>query len=64
VEKYKDQTPPVKKGSSRLFRNLRDKGKIIQLFIWTNNRIKRTQSKTVPVILPDYNINENGLDIK
>ncbi|XP_034487197.1 calcium uptake protein 3, mitochondrial isoform X5 [Drosophila innubila] len=26
VEKYKDQTPPVKKGSSRLFRNLRDKG--------------------------------------
>ncbi|XP_060650433.1 calcium uptake protein 3, mitochondrial isoform X6 [Drosophila nasuta] len=26
VEKYKDQTPAVKKGSSRLFRNLRDKG--------------------------------------
>ncbi|KAH8420862.1 hypothetical protein KR222_006953 [Zaprionus bogoriensis] len=26
VEKYKDQTPSVKKGSSRLFRNLRDKG--------------------------------------
>lgn len=27
VEKYKVQTPPVKKGSSRLFRNLRDKGR-------------------------------------
>ncbi|XP_030078667.1 calcium uptake protein 3, mitochondrial isoform X9 [Drosophila hydei] len=26
VEKYKDQTPAVKKGSSHLFRNLRDKG--------------------------------------
>ncbi|XP_030562321.1 calcium uptake protein 3, mitochondrial isoform X5 [Drosophila novamexicana] len=26
VEKYKDNTPAVKKGSSRLFRNLRDKG--------------------------------------
>lgn len=32
VEKYKDQTPPIKKGSSRLFRNLRDKGRDKSLF--------------------------------
>lgn len=28
VNKFKDVTPPLKKGSSKMFRNLRDKGKL------------------------------------
>lgn len=32
VNKFKDETPPLKKGSSKMFRNLRDKGKPLQCY--------------------------------
>jgi len=31
VDKYKENTPALKKGSTRLFRNLRDKGNLFEI---------------------------------
>jgi len=31
VDKYKENTPALKKGSTRLFRNLRDKGNLLEI---------------------------------